>query len=48
MTQNHPKRPPKIAKQPEMTQNFKVGEIWNILLAFAFRNLSPNAQIWVL
>ena len=45
-TQNQPKRPKKIAKQPETTQSFKIGEIWNFLLVFVFKTLSPNAQIW--
>ena len=45
-TQNQPKRPKKIAKQPETTQSFKIGEIWNFLLAFIFKTSSPNAQIW--
>ena len=29
-----------------MTQTFNVGEIWSFLLAFAFQNSRPNAQIW--
>ena len=45
MRQNQPKRPPKIVKQPEMTQSFKIGEICNFVLAFVFQILSPNAQI---
>ena len=43
MIQNDPK---KIPKRPETTQNFKIGEIWNFVLAFVFQILSPNAQIW--
>ena len=34
--QNQCKQPKKIAKQLKTTQNFKTGEIWNFLLAFAF------------
>ena len=30
-----------------MTQTFKIGEIWNFLLAFVFQISSSNAQIWV-
>ena len=51
-SRNHPKRsktsrndPRKIAKQPETTQNFEIGEIWNFLLVFVFRISCPNAQI---
>ena len=35
--------------KPETSQNknFKIGEIWNFLLAFVFHTLSPNVQIWV-
>ena len=47
MTQNQLKRPKIIAKQPKTTQNFKIGKIWNFLLAFVFQTLCPNAQIWV-
>ena len=36
-----------IAKRPETTQNYKIGEISNFLLAFIFQTSSPNAQIWV-
>ena len=35
------------AKPAEMTQNFKIGEIWNFLLAFVFYILCPNVQIWI-
>ena len=38
---------PKVDKRPEMIQNFKIGEIWNFLLAFNFQTLSPNAQYCV-
>ena len=41
------KRPKKIAKQPETTQNFKTGEIRIFLQASVFQTSSPNAQIWV-
>ena len=34
-------------KKCETTQNFKIGEIWNFLLAFVLQTLSPNAQIWI-
>ena len=46
-TRNQKKRPPKIVKQPETSQIFKIGEIWNFLLAFVFQTSSPNPQIWV-
>ena len=46
-TQNQPKRLQKAAKQPETTQSFKIGKIWNFLLAFVFQTSSPNAQICV-
>ena len=29
-----------------MTQNFEIGEIWNLLLAFFFQICSPSAHIW--
>ena len=46
-SRNQPKRPKvnrndpqKIAKRPETTQNCKIGEIFNLLLAFDFQILS--------
>ena len=38
--------PLEVVKQPEMTQNFKIGEVWNLLLAFVFQICSPSAHIW--
>lgn len=39
--------PKKILKWPRATQNFKMGKIWNFLLAFIFQFLSPHVPIWV-
>ena len=47
-SQNDP--PKQIVKRSETTQNLKIGEIWDFLLAFVFQILSPNVQIlafWV-
>ena len=30
-----------------MSQNFKIGKIWNFLRAFGYQTSSPNAQMWV-
>ena len=38
-------RPKKVAKQPEITRNLKIGEIRIFLLAFIFQTSSPNAEI---
>ena len=47
-TQNQTKRPKKkIVERPEITQNFKIEEICNFLLAFDFQTSSSNAQIWI-
>ena len=43
--QNQPKTQKKIVKQPETTQNFKIGETWNFLPDFVCQISSPNAQI---
>ena len=45
-SQNESKRPKKIARQPERTQELKIGKIWNFLLGFVFKISGPNAQIW--
>ena len=44
-SRSQPKQPKKITKRPEMILNFKIGEIWNFLLAFLSQILSPNTQI---
>ena len=36
-SQNEPKRPPKLAKQSETTQNFKFGKVWKFLLVPFFK-----------
>ena len=43
-SQNQPKRPKKIAKRPETTQNFKIREVWHFLMAFVFQASSPNPK----
>ena len=48
-TQNHPRQlqtsrnNPQNSDRPKTSKNFKIGEI----LAFVFKTLRPNAQIWV-
>ena len=44
-SRNHSKWLKKIAKRLETTQNLKIEEIWNLILAFVFQISSPNAQI---
>ena len=43
MIQNQPKGFKKIAKRHKTTQSFKIGKIWNFLLAFIFQTSSPIA-----
>ena len=49
---NEPKRPETSRNNPQNCEtirkdsNFKLGEIWNFLLASIFVISSPNAQIW--
>ena len=47
ISRNQPKRHQKNVKRPIATQNFKIWEIQNFLIALVFQTSSPNAHIWV-